>query len=106
VGPDDHHLWLGVNTPRGWSLDSAVLRRVDQDGLSSIVPTRLVPSPWASHFTIVAMASNGPDSTLPVWPAGDYRLELRVSPGDIRRTLEILVLTKPDPAGGEPSPQR
>lgn len=102
VGPNDHHLWLGINTPLGWTLESAVLRRIAEDGSSSSeVATRRVPSPWESHFTILAMASGDTDPTLMVWPAGRYRLELRVFPGDVRRTLEIRIESRPGRIGGQ-----
>jgi len=98
VGPGDHLLWLGINTPRGWSLDRAVLRRTGTYGGSIVVPTRRVPSPWPDHFTAIALASADADGGLAVWPAGVYSLELRVSPGDIRRILEIRIETLPDPS--------
>jgi len=98
VGPGDHLLWLGINTPRGWSLDRAVLRRTGTYGGSHVVPTRRVPTPWPDHFTAIALTSAGVEGGLAVWPAGVYSLELRVSPGSIRRILEIRIETLPDPS--------
>jgi hypothetical protein len=106
VPPQDHLLWLGIDTPRGWSLDSAVLRRVNGDGSDTVVPTRLIPSPWPSHFSVVALAGGTADSNLAVWPAGDYELELAVSPGDVRRTIEVRIRTIPDPEPGRSRDQR
>ena len=105
VGAEDHLLWLGIDTPRGWSLDSAVLRRIDRDGTSTVVATRMIPSPWPSHFSVLALASAGDRARLAVWPAGDYRLTLSVSPGGVRRILEIRIRTTaapmPDMHGGQ-----
>ena len=100
VGPQDHLLWLGIDTPRGRTLDSVVLRRVDRNGIDRLVATRLVPSPWPSHFSVLALAGGKADSALAVWPAGDYDLELAVSPGDVRRTIRIRIQTL---AGPEPA---
>jgi hypothetical protein len=106
VGVDDHLLWIGINTPRGWTLDRALLRRIGADGASTAVEIRRIPSPWPDHFTALALAAPGSERDLAVWPAGVYNLELAVSPGDIRRTLEIRIQTAPDPAPELPSRQR
>jgi hypothetical protein len=100
VGPGDHLLWLGIDTPRGWSVDSAVLRRQAVGKPDTEVPTRMLASPWPSHFSVLALGPMGDAGAtrLQVWPAGDYTLELRVSPGDVRRILEIRIRTIPDPA--------
>ncbi|HEV8696889.1 MAG TPA: hypothetical protein VGQ89_04270 [Candidatus Limnocylindrales bacterium] len=95
IGPDDHLLWLGINTPRGWSLDQAVLRRTGADGSSTVVATRRVATPWPDHFSAIALAAPGEKGHLAVWLAGLYRLELSVSPGEVQRTLEIRIKTKP-----------
>jgi hypothetical protein len=93
VGEQDHLLWLGIDTPRGFKLETATLRRANADGTGTIVDTRLIPSPWPSHFSVVALPRGTTDTTLTVWPAGDYRLQLVVSPGDVRRTIEISIRT-------------
>lgn len=100
VGAQDHLLWLGIDTPRGRTLDSAVLRRVERDGTDRLVATRLIPSPWPTHFSVLALAGGTAESALAVWPAGDYDLELAVSPGDVRRTIKIHIraLAGPEPA--------
>lgn len=106
VGPQDHLLWLGINTPRGYSLDTAVLRRANDDGTGTIVDTRLIPSPWPSHFSVVALARGTTDTALGVWPAGEYVLQLVVSPGNIRRTIDVRIRTIPDPDPGQGRDQR
>ena len=95
VGEQDHLLWLGIDTPRGFKLETATLRRANADGTSTIVDTRMIPSPWPSHFSVVALPHPATDTQLTVWPAGDYGLQLVVSPGDIRRTIEISIRTLP-----------
>lgn len=107
VGEQDHLLWLGIDTPRGFKLETATLRRANADGSSTIVATRMIPSPWPSHFSVVALPHGTTETALTVWPAGDYRLTLAASPGDVRRTIEISIHTIPDPdpsPGLEPSP--
>lgn len=105
VGPEDHLLWLGIDTPQAWSLDTAVLRRINPDGSSRLVPTTPLPSPWGSFFTILTLTSRGTDRGVAVWPAGNYRLELTASPGHVKRTIEVRILTRPEApepgAGGQ-----
>ena len=99
VGPGDHLLWLGIDTPRGWTVDSAVLRRLEVGQPDTVVPTRMLASPWPSHFSVLALAPDEGEgeTALQVWPAGDYTLELKVSPGDVRRILEIRIRTTTEP---------
>lgn len=93
VGPGDHLLWLGINTPRGWSVRGAVLRRIQPHGAATVVPTTRLPSLWDDHFTVLAIPTSSSSTTLAVWPSGDYRLDLTVSPGNIERTIVIHVGT-------------
>ena len=106
VGEQDHLLWLGIDTPRGFKLETATLRRANDDGSGAIVETRLIPSPWPSHFSVVALARGTADTALAVWPAGEYRLQLVASPGDIRRTIQIRIRTIADPERGHSGAQR
>ena len=106
VGEQDHLLWLGIDTPRGFKLETATLRRVNADGTGTIVDTRMIPSPWPSHFSVVALARGSADAALAVWPAGEYDLQLVASPGDIRRTIHISIRTLPDPEPGHTGAQR
>lgn len=106
VGEQDHLLWLGIDTPRGFKLETATLLRTNDDGSGEIVDTRLIPSPWPSHFSVVALARGSADAALAVWPAGEYGLQLVASPGDIRRTIQISIRTIPDPEPGHTGAQR
>jgi hypothetical protein len=66
----------------------------------------MIPSPWPSHFSVVALAHGNADTALAVWPAGEYGLQLVASPGDIHRTIEISIRTIPDPEPGHTGAQR
>lgn len=103
IGPGEHLLWLGINTPRGWSVKEAVLRRVQPNGVNTVVTTTRLSSRWDDHFTILGIPTSPNAETLAVWPIGQYRLDLVVSPGDIEETIVIRVRTADDPAH-EPPP--
>jgi hypothetical protein len=93
--PGEHLLWLGINTPRGWSIRDLALRRVEREG-TSIVSTRRLPSRWDDHFTVIGIPTTESAETLSIWPPGDYLLELVVVPGDLERTIVIRVRTAAD----------
>jgi hypothetical protein len=97
IGPGDHLLWLGINTPLGWSVREAVLRRLGRNGASSVISTARLPSPWDDHFTVIGIPT-GQEDILAVWPNGHYRLDLTVMPGEIERTIAIDVRTLDEPA--------
>jgi hypothetical protein len=102
--PGEHLLWLGINTPRGWSVRDLVLRRVEPGGTTP-VSTRRLPSRWDDHFTIVGIPTTGTAETLSIWPTGDYLLEVVVAPGDLERTIVIHVRTAADVVGDPDSVQ-
>ncbi len=58
-----------------------------------MVATERLPSPWDDHFTVLGIPAADDGDTLSVWPTGDYRLDLTVLPGEIRRTIAIGVRT-------------
>ncbi len=97
VGPGDHLLWLGINTPRGWTVGDWALSRADPDGSLVDVEVRRLPSKWDDHFTVLSLPAVAGSDGLADWPAGDYRLELSVSPGDIMQTIRIVVRTDVGP---------
>jgi hypothetical protein len=92
IQPGEHLLWLGINTPRGWSVRDVALRRV-APGRPTTVMTRRLPSRWDDHFTIVGIPTAESAETLSTWPTGDYLLELVVDPGAIKRTIVVTVRT-------------
>lgn len=103
----NHMLLIGINTPLGYSLDEVGLVRIAPDGSPANVPVQRLPSPWPSHFTVVALDIGGAGTRLDFWPPGDYRLDLIINPGSIDRSIEVRVETPsaspkatPNPAGG------
>ena len=55
VGPGDHLLWLGINTPLGWTIRSTDLRRIGTDGSTTNVPLTRLPSDWDDHFAVLGI---------------------------------------------------
>jgi hypothetical protein len=86
----NHMLLIGINTPLGYSLDRIALVRVTPEG-STVVPVERLPSPWPSHFTVIALDNRVASDRLDFWPPGDYRLRLTIDPGPIDRSIEIRV---------------
>lgn len=102
VGAGDHLLWLGINTPHGWTIRETTLRRTAADGsLVDVALTRL-PSDWDDHFAVLGIPVELGAERLVDWPSGRYRLAITVDPGRITRTIEILVLTTPEPPAAPP----
>ena len=89
----NHMLLIGINTPLGYSLDEVGLVRIAPDGSSTNVPVQRLPSPWPSHFTVVALDTGAAGTRLDFWPPGDYRLGLVINPGSIDRSIEVRVET-------------
>ena len=86
-----HLSLLGINTPLGYAVSSVTLTRTDPGGLETNVATVRPPSPWPAHFTVVAVdAGNGRDPE-ESWPPGRYVFNLRFEPGDISRSIEIVI---------------
>jgi hypothetical protein len=98
----NHMLLIGINTPLGYSLDEVGLVRIEPDGSSTNVPVQRLPSPWPSHFTVLALDNGGASTRLDFWPPGDYRLGLTIDPGPIDRSIEIRV--EAPSAGPAPTP--
>jgi hypothetical protein len=94
----NHMLLIGINTPLGYSLDQIALVRNTPDG-STVVPVERLPSPWPSHFTVIALDNRDTTDRLDFWPPGDYQLGLTIDPGPIDRSIEIRV----EASGAEPT---
>jgi hypothetical protein len=93
VGPGDHLVWLGINTPRGWTLRSVELHRMQPEGSSVVVPVRRLPSRWDDHFTVIGLPIDAVSDRLADWPPGTFELRIVVDPGGIRRTIVVRVRT-------------
>jgi hypothetical protein len=103
VGPGDHLLWLGINTPHGWTIRSADLRRIGTDGSTTNVPLTRLPSDWDDHFAVLGIPVGPASERLVDWPKGQYRLSITVDPGSVTRTIEISIMTTPEPAAAPPA---
>jgi hypothetical protein len=104
----NHLLLIGVDTPLGFRVDGVRLTRDATDGSGrEEVPIVLPPSPWPSHFTVIAVDSGFGLTRVAYWLPGRYHLELVIDPGGIERSIEIVV-EGPDSASpgpdGSPSP--
>jgi hypothetical protein len=92
---------VGINHPIGEEVVLSGLERID--GISGQpVHAVLAISPWPDHFTIIAVATDAAD-TLGPWPPGHYRLDLRIGPAGLARSVEIIVEPPPGPSAS-PSP--
>ncbi|MEA2631538.1 MAG: hypothetical protein QOE66_1757 [Chloroflexota bacterium] len=90
--PNGNHLLLiGVNTPNGYSVDAIHLIRRESDGRTTTVAVEHLPSPWPSHFTVIAIDSGGGTTRADFWAPGDYQLDLTIDPGPIQRSVEVRV---------------
>jgi hypothetical protein len=98
VGPGDHLLWLGVDTPLGWRIRETTLRRIGPGGALVVVPITRLPSDWDDHFAVLGIPVTASSDQLTAWPRGDYRLSITVDPGAVTRTISIRIETVPDPA--------
>jgi hypothetical protein len=98
VGPGDHLLWLGVDTPLGWTIRETTLRRIGPGGSLVVVPITRLPSDWDDHFAVLGIPVAAASGQLTDWPRGDYRLTITVDPGSVTRTISIRIETVPDPA--------
>ncbi len=88
----NHLLLIGVDTPIGFSVDDIRLVR-QYRAAGGTVPVRVVlpPSPWPSHFTVIAVDGGYGVERTAFWTAGRYRLDLALGPGTIERSIEIRV---------------
>jgi hypothetical protein len=87
---------LAVNTPRGYSVASIHVTRIEDGAAASDVAIVRPPSPWPDHFTIIGVdQGNGRDARRE-WPAGHYRVSMAFEPGAIERSVDIMI-DEPDP---------
>ena len=100
VGPGDHLLWLGVDTPLGWTIRTSTLARIGPDGRPVNVPITRLPSDWDDHFAVLGIPVVGRADRLTDWPRGDYRLTITVDPGGLARTIVVRIETLADPVLG------
>lgn len=87
----NHLLLIGLNTPDGFSVDGIHLMRRDAYGNAAQVSVKHLPSPWPSHFTVIAIDNGSGTTRTDFWAPGLYRLDLTIDPGPIERSIDIRV---------------
>jgi hypothetical protein len=102
VGPGDHLLWLGINTPLGWTIRDTSLTRTSPGVATEDVPLTRLPSDWDDHFAVLGIPVAPGAERLVDWPPGHYRLAITVDPGRVTRTIEVQILTTPEPPAAPP----
>lgn len=106
VPTGNHLLLIGVNTPNGFSVDRIHLVRQAADGSATEVAVVRPPSPWPSHFTVIAIDAGNAPARVDFWAPGVYRLDLTIDPGPIERSIEVRVegpTADPSTPSSEPS---
>lgn len=104
IPPGSHLELIAINRPLGRSVDVTRLVRVADDGSETDVEAAPTGSPWPSHVTVVGLAAGDGSGQMRPWPAGRYRMELRIGPEGVMRTLEIVVDTLPAEATPSATP--
>jgi hypothetical protein len=97
VGPADHLIALGINTPLEFQVETVSLSRLE-DARITPVPVVRLPTLWEStHFIVIAPEDPRAVGQPAIWEAGVYRLELTTTFGDVRivdlRVLPPIVVT-------------
>jgi hypothetical protein len=88
ITASSHLALIGINTPLGHRVSATALR-LEPDGTTTAFRVLKLPSPWPTHFTVIALDDGSGRSPRESWPAGRYRLHLRFDPGPIVRDIEI-----------------
>lgn len=84
LGPADHLIALGINTPLEFRVETVALSRLEDDSITPVAIVRL-PTLWEStHFTVIAPEDPTAAGQAAVWEAGLYRLELTTAFGEVR----------------------
>lgn len=93
IGPGDHLLWLGINTPLEWTVRETAVWRREADGFRTKVSTVQLPSDWGPRFTVIGIPTSPGSDRLAVWARGSYDLEVTLAPGTITRSIRIEIET-------------
>jgi hypothetical protein len=102
ITPSSHLTVVGINMPLGFDVDTA-LWRLGPDGSTARRAVIELPSPWPTHFTVIAMDDGTGLAPRDRWPPGRYRLDLRFEPGDISREV-VIVIGDLSAGGSTPAP--
>lgn len=91
LGPSDHLVALGINTPLDTRVEEVALWRLDGGGGPTNVPIVRLPTPWEStHFIVIAPEDPGAVGRPGPWEAGMYRLDLTTTAMEVREVLLVV----------------
>jgi hypothetical protein len=93
IGPGDHLLWLGLDTPEEYTVRTASLWRLRADGTPSPVEIVRLPSSWGPYFAVFGIPIPGSANRLSVWPRGSYEVSVILDPTGETRTIRVDVQT-------------
>lgn len=102
IGPGDHLLWLGLDTPREWRVFDVAVWLVGDGGARSAVPAVKLPSEWGPNFTVLGLPVSPGSDRLTIWPTGSYEVVVLLEPGPVQKTFRLEILTVPPPSPTEP----
>ena len=104
IGPGDHLLWLGLNTPIAFTVRDAQLWHLHEDGSRSEMPVVRLPTEWGPNFAVIGIPVTRGSNRLSVWPEGQYEVAVRLDPTGELRTMLVDVQTLADPVRATPAP--
>jgi len=93
IGPGDHLLWLGINTPSEWRIREALVWRLETNGTRSAVSAIRLPSGWGPHLAVIGIPIAPGSSRLAIWPQGSYGVEVSLDPGPTTKTFRVEIET-------------
>ncbi len=84
LGPADHLVALGINTPLDAGVERIELWRADR----RVVPLIRLETPWHSlHFFVIAPEDSEVPGGVGAWAPGVYQLDLTTVSGEIREVM-------------------
>ncbi len=93
LGPADHLVALGINTPRDVRVEQVTLWDLDVSGPPQTLPIVRLPTLWEStHFIVIAPEAEDGSGQPAAWEPGHYRLDLTTTTMEVR---EVLLRVRP-----------
>jgi hypothetical protein len=102
IGPGDHLLWLGLDTPLAFTVRTATVWRLHEDGSRTSVPVVRLPTEWGANFAVIGIPVAPGSDRLSVWPRGEYEVSVQLGPNGEMRTLSVDIHTLDDHARESP----
>jgi hypothetical protein len=88
LGPTDHLVALGINTPLDARIELVSLWRVEAGGLPEPIGIVLLPTLWESrHFIVIAPEDPAAPGQATGWEPGVYRLDLTSATLETREVI-------------------